>query len=225
MAPGVSGDDWLSEIDVPVSDSGPEADDVITLGRDSVFSRLGSRRTRLIQVAAVGIIGAALLASFLVRTASKHVASSAPPTAVVGLSFRSALVPTMASECAKNACTSNAATDEDLASLREFFGPTYLVRGDRIHDRRGVLRGLSASIRDGRGDNVQLRAIWSPSVPAHWTGTAGLDGTTLATRTLLQTRQGVWLVESRAVSPHCDGVTAPLWGLAEIGADAAQLHL
>jgi hypothetical protein len=224
VAPVFSGDDWLSEIDVPVPHSGPEADDVITLGRDSVFSRLGSRRTRLIQVA-VGIIGAALLASFLVRAASKQVASSAPPTAVVGLSFRSALVPTMASECAKNACTSNAATDEDLTSLREFFGPTYLVRGDRIHDRRGVLRGLSASIRDGRGDNVQLRAIWSPSAPAHWTGTAGLDGTTLATRTLLQTRQGVWLVESRAVSPHCDGVTAPLWGLAEIGADAAQLHL
>ena len=224
VAPVFSGDDWLSEIDVPVPHSGSEADDVIALGRDSVFSRLGSRRTRLIQVA-VGIIGAALLASFLVRAASKQVASCAPPTAVVGLSFRSALVPTMASECAKNACTSNAATDEDLASLREFFGPTYLVHGDRIRDRHGVLRGLSASIRDSRGDNVQVRAIWSPSAPALWTGTAGLDGTTLATRTLLQTRQGVWLVESRAVSPHCDGVTAPLWGLAEIGADAAQLHL
>jgi hypothetical protein len=72
---------------------------------------------------------------------------------------------------------------------------------------------------------VQLRAIWSPSAPAHWTGTAGLYGTTLVTRTLVQASQGVWLVESRAVSPQCDGVTAPLWGLAEIGADAAQLHL
>jgi hypothetical protein len=164
MAPGVSGDDWLSEIDVPVSDSGPEADDVITLGRDSVFSRLGSRRTRLIQVAAVGIIGAALLASFLVRTASKHVASSAPPTAVVGLSFRSALVPTMASECGKNACTSNAATDEDLASLREFFGPTYLVRGDRIHDLESIgARTLDRHRRSRRDDAGDPHASSNPS--------------------------------------------------------------
>jgi hypothetical protein len=226
LAPALPGDDWLSEIDVPEQHGGADADDLITQGRASPLSRFGSRRIRLIQVTAVGMIGAALLASFLVGAAGKHIASSAPPSAVVGLPFRFALIPTMASECTKNACTSYAATDKDLASLREFFGPTYLVRGDRIRDRRGVLRGVSASIRDGRGDDVQLRAIWSPSAPAHWTGTAGFDGGILATRTLLQTRhQGVWLVESRAVSPRCDGVTAPLWGLAEIGADAAQLHL
>jgi hypothetical protein len=176
VAPVFPGDDWLSEIEVPVSQSGAEADDVITLGRTSVLSRFGSRRARLIQVTAVGLVGAALLASFLVRAASKHVPSNAPPAAVVGLSFRSGLVPTMASECAGNACRSSAATDEDLDRLRESFGPTYVVDGDRIRDRHGVLRGLSASIRDGRGDDVQLRAIWSPSAPAHWTGAAGFDG-------------------------------------------------
>jgi hypothetical protein len=196
----------------------------MTVGRPSLFSRQGSRRTRLLQLAAAGLIASVLLASFLVRV-NQHGPSTAPPTAIVGLSFQSPLAATMATAYAKDACTSVAASDEDLKSLREFFGPTYVVVGDRIRDHHGVLRGVSASIRDGRGDNVQLRAIWSPSAPAHWTGTAGLDATTLVTRTLLPIPQGMWLVESRAVSPHCDGVTAPLWGLAEIGADAAQLHI
>jgi hypothetical protein len=224
VTPVVPGDDWLSEIEVPAPQSGAEPEDVIALSRPPRFSRHGSRRTRLIQLAAAALIASALLASFLVRV-NKHGPSTTPPTAVVGLSFQSPLAPSMATACAKGACTSIAATDEDLESLREFFGPTYVVVGDRIRDHHGVLRGVSASIRDGRGDNVQLRAIWSPSAPAHWTGTAGLDGTTMVTRTLLHIPQGMWLVESRAVSPHCDGVTAPLWGLAEIGADAAQLHI
>ena len=224
VTPVVPGDDWLSEIEVPESQSRAEPEDVIALNRSTLFSQAGSRRTRLIQLAAAGLIASALLASFLVRV-NKHGPSTAPPTAVVGLSFQSPLAPSTATACAKGACTSNPATDEDLESLREFFGPTYVAVGDRIRDHHGVLRGVSASIRDGRGDNVQLRAIWSPSAPAHWTGTAGLDGTTMVTRTLLHIPQGMWLVESGAVSPHCDGVTAPLWGLAEIGADAAQLHI
>jgi hypothetical protein len=113
VAPVFPGDDWLSEIGVSASQAAAETDDLIELGREPVCGRLSSRRTRWIQAVAVGIIGA-LLATFLVRTVSKHVPSSAPPTAVVGLSFRSALVPTMASECARSACRSNAATEEDL---------------------------------------------------------------------------------------------------------------
>jgi hypothetical protein len=226
VAPLFPGDDhWLSEIEGPAPPMVAETDDLIELGHDSVFSRLSPRRTRLTLAAVVGIIGAVLLANILVRTASEDVMSIAPPAAVVGLSFRSALMPTMASECARNACKSAAASGEDLASLRKFFGATYVIQGDRIRDRHGVLRGLSSSVRDGRGDDVQLRAIRSPSAPVHWTGMAGLDGITVVTRTTVQTSQGLWLVESRAVSPICDGVTGPLWGLAEIGADAAQLHL
>jgi hypothetical protein len=204
-------------------------DDLIWLGRDSVVSRLSARRARLIQTAAAGLIGASLLATFLVRTAGKHVPSMAPPAAVVGLSARLALIPTVASVCANNACTSSPATDEELlAGLGEFFGATYIVRGDRVRDRHGVLRGLSVCVRDISGDGVQLHAIESRSAPAHWTGSASLDRTVLVTGRSMHTTEGLCLVESDSeplLHEDRDANTVPLWRLAEIGAYATQLHL
>ena len=228
MAPVFSGDDdWLSEIEV--SASAAEADETLSLGRNSAFSRLGPRRTRLLQVT-VGIIAAALMASFLLREATQHAPSLAPPAPVVGLSFQVAMAPTMSSECARDACIRTPATSEDLASLRGFFGPTYLVRGHRLHDSHGVLRGVAVTMEDGYGDYVQVHAIRSPSVPAHWAGMHGIDLTVVVTRTVVRTpSQGLWLVESRTLNPDCrhtEGAdVVPLWSLTEMGATAAELHL
>jgi hypothetical protein len=178
------------------------------------------------QATAVGIIGAVLLAVLLVRTVNREGPSLSPPAAVAGLSFQSSLIPTMAPECAHGRCTNEAASDEDLASLRLFLGATFRIQGNRVHDRHGVLRGLSTSGQDGAGDYLQLAAVSTPSVPAHWAGTGVDDRTGQVTRTILRTTQGLWLVESRAdVAPWCGGVRPPLWNLAESGANADQLHI
>jgi hypothetical protein len=230
MAPVFSGDDdWLSEIDVPELATAAEPDETLSIGRSSAFHRLSPRRTRLLQVAAA-IIGAVLVASYLIDTETRPARPPAPPAALAGLSFGAALAPTMSSECAQDACVRTAATDEDLANLRSFFGITYLVRGQRVHDRHGVLRGVSTSMEDPSGDYAQVRAIRSPSVPAHWAGTASIDQTVLVHRTVVKTSSdGLWLVESRTLNPDCtqtEGAnTVPLWNLSEMGADAAELHL
>jgi hypothetical protein len=178
------------------------------------------------QAAAVGIIGAVLLAVLLVRTVGRQGPSPSPPPVVAGLSFLSSLMPTMASECAHGGCTNEAASDEDLASLRLFLGATFRIQGDRVHDRHGVLRGLSASGQDGAGSYLQLAAVSTPSVPPHWACTGVDDKTGQLTRTILRTTRGLWLVESRAdVAPWCGGVRPPLWNLAESGANADQLHI
>ena len=230
MAPVFSGDDdWLSEIEVPEPATAAEPDETLSLGRRSAFRRLSHRRTRLLQVAAA-IIGAVLVASYLVDTKTGPAPPPAPPAALAGLSFGAALAPTMSSECAEDACVRTAATDEDLASVRSFFGATYLVRGHRVRDRHGVLRGVSTSMEDPSGDYAQVHAIRSPSVPAHWAGTASIDQTVLVHRTVVKTSSdGLWLVESRTLNPDCtktEGAnTVPLWNLSEMGADAAELHL
>jgi hypothetical protein len=129
----------------------------------------------------------------------------------------------MAMACARDTCTSTAASDNDLAPLREFLGSTYIVHGVRIRDPRGVLQAATSSVWDKFGDHVQLSAVRSPAAPPQWLGRTCLDGSVMVTRTILQTRQALWLVESRAVSERCGGVTSFLWILAEAGAGAAQL--
>jgi hypothetical protein len=230
MAPVFSGDDdWLSEIELPAPAAEAETDETLSLGRNSAFSRLGPRRIRLLQVA-VGIMAAALVALFLVHAATRHTPPLAPPAPVVGLSFQVAMSPTMSSECARDACIRTPATSEDLASLRGFFGPTYLVRGHRLHDRHDVLRGVAVTMEDSHGDYAQVHAIRSPSVPAHWAGMHGIDRTVLVIRTVVRSpSQGLWLVETRTLNPDCrktEGADAvPLWDLTETGATAAELHL
>jgi hypothetical protein len=230
MAPVLFGDDdWLSETEVSEPATEAEPDEILSIGRRSAFRRLSHRRTRLVQVAA-GIVGTVLVASYLVRVETNHAPSLPPPAALVRLSFGAALAPTMSAECAQDACVRTAATDEDLASLRSFFGATYLVRGQRVRDRHGVLRGVSTSMEDPSGDYAQVHAIRSPSVPAHWVGTASIDQTVLVHRTVVKTSSdGVWLVESRTLNPDCthtEGAnTVPLWNLSEMGTDAAELHL
>jgi hypothetical protein len=226
VPPGFSGDDdWLSEIDVPAPSDAEETEDFIRLGRESIFSRMRPRHRRLMQVAAIGIIGTVLLSVLLVRTVSGEGPFLPPPAAVAGLSFQSFLMPTMASECMHGGCTNEAASDQDLASLRRFLGATFWIQGDRVRDRHGMLRGLAASAQDGAGDDLELSAISTPSVPAHWARTID-DGTARVSRTTLRTTEGLWLVESRAeVAPWCDGVVPPLWNLARSGANADQLHI
>jgi hypothetical protein len=183
------------------------------------------RRLRLLQVATVGILGAVLLAVLAVRTVNQEGPSLPPPAAVAGLSILSSLMPTMASECAHGGCTNEAASDEDLASLRRFLGATFWIQGARVRDRHGVLRGLSASAQDGAGDDLELAAVSTPSVPAHWARAID-DATAQVNRRILRTTQGLWLVEYRAeVVPWCDGVVPPLWNLAWAGANADQLHI
>lgn len=227
VPPGFSGDDdWLSEIEAPAPPDAGETQDLVRFGRESIFSRMRPQRLRLLQVAAIGIIGAVLLAVLLVRTVTEEGPPLPPPAAIAGLSFQSSLMPTMASECAHGGCKSEAASNQDLASLRLFLGATFKIRGDRVRDHHGVLRGLSETAQDGAGEYLQLAAISTPSVPAHWTGTGSDDRTGQVSRTILRTTQGLWLVESRAdVPPRCDGVVPPVWNLATSGVNADQLHL
>jgi hypothetical protein len=156
------------------------------------------RRLRLLQVATVGILGAVLLAVLAVRTVNQEGPSLPPPAAVAGLSILSSLMPTMASECAHGGCTNEAASDEDLASLRRFLGATFWIQGARVRDRHGVLRGLSASAQDGAGDDLELAAVSTPSVPAHWARTID-DATAQVNRRILRTTQGrgSWSTEPR----------------------------
>ena len=176
------------------------------------------------QAAAVGITGAVLLAVLVVHTVSRE-RPSPPPPAVAALSFQFSLMPSMASECAHGGCTNETASDQDLASLRRFLGATFRIQGHRVRDHHGVLRGLSATAHDGAGDDLELAAVSTPSVPAHWARTID-DGTAQVSRTILRSTQGLWLVESRAeVAPWCDGVVPPLWNLATSGANADQLHI
>jgi hypothetical protein len=72
-------DEWRSEIEVPASPDAEETDDFVCFGCASIFSRSRPRRTRLIQLPAVGMIGAVLLAIFLVRTVTRDGPSLAPP--------------------------------------------------------------------------------------------------------------------------------------------------
>ena len=224
VPPVFSGDDdWLSEIEVPAPPNAKETEDLIHFGRESIFRRILPRRLRLLQAAAVGIIGAVLLAVVLARTVSREGPSPLPP--VAGLSFQSSLMPTMASECAHGGCTNATASDQDLANLRRFLGATFRIQGSRVRDGHGVLRGLSASAHDGAGDDLELAAVSPPAVPAHWARTIDY-GTARVSRTTLRTTQGLWLVESRAeVAPWCDGVVPPLWNLAMSGANVDQLHI
>ena len=124
VPPVFSGDDdWLSEIEVPAPASAKETEDLIHFGRESIFRQMRPRRVRLMQAAAVGIIGSVLLAVLLVRTVGREWPSP-PPAAVAALSFQSSLIPTMASECAQGGCTNETASNQDLASLRRFLGAT-----------------------------------------------------------------------------------------------------
>ena len=216
---------WLSESDVRALAGSAEPEDLVDLRRDTVLIRLPSLpHFRLIRAATVALVAAGLLAAFLVRAASHH-APSTLPAAAVGLSFRSPLVPTMATACAHDTCTSTTASDAELASLREFLGSTYIVDGDRIRDPHGVLQAATAIVWDTFGDHVQLRAVRTATAPSQWLGHTCLDGTMMVSRTILQTPQALWLVESRAVSEQCGRVTTFLWVLAETGAGAAQLDL
>lgn len=217
---------WLSESEVRALPGSAEPEDLVDLRRDNIVSRLRSRpHIGLIRAATVAFATAVLLAAFFIRATSRHAPSTVLPAAADGLSFRSQLMPTMALACARNTCTSAIADDAELARLREFLGSTYIVHGDRIRDPRGVLQAATASVWDRFGDHVQLNAVKSPAAPSQWLGRACLDGSIMVTRTILQTPQALWLVESRATSERCGRVAASLWVLAETGAGAEQLEL
>jgi hypothetical protein len=60
----------------------------------------------------------------------------------------------------------------DRRRRRPFLGPlcgpatppaAFRIQGDRVHDRHGVPRGLSASAQDGAGSYLQLAAVSTPS--------------------------------------------------------------
>jgi hypothetical protein len=118
--------------------------------------------------------------------------------------------PLVSQECARGDCTSDQASDAQLAAARGYLKPSFTVSGTRITDPRHVMREVSLVASDGSAV-VWVQAVRTSTPPAGWAAPVTVQQSTTATgsaealrlRTVLRpaTDRSTWIVEVQASRP------------------------
>lgn len=195
--------------------------------------RQTSRRRGL---GALLILGLLLLATLVVVQARAtwppfSVPLTAPeagpaPAWLVNRPFSAGLSPDLSPQCARGGCHFTSASGLDLAGMRALVGRPFTVEGMRIFDSYGQLRGVAIYVDDIHADELTIDAVWVPRAPARWDAERTLlTGGAPASRWVLHTASGVWLVQAVAWGCGGDQEWPTLTGLAVHRVQAARLNL
>ena len=148
------------------------------------------------------------------------------PAWLVNRPFSAGLSPDLSPQCDRGGCHFTSASGLDLAGMRALVGGRFTVAGMRVSDSYGRLRGVAIYVDDVYADELTIDAVWVPRAPARWDGERTLlTGGAPASRWVLHTASGVWLVQ--AVAWGCGGGREwpTLTGLAVHRVHAARLSL
>lgn len=141
--------------------------------------------------------------------------------------FREGLSPDLAPQCVAGGCRFRVASSLDLTAMRSLVGGRFVVRGMRVFDSFGELRGLAVYVYDDQADELIIDAVWVPAAPARWAGAQAIPtGAARASRWVLHAANGVWVVQATSLTA-CSRAREwlKLTALATHRIHAAQLNL
>jgi hypothetical protein len=186
----------------------------------------------LIVLSVLGAVLATMLAMLVVQRSTiagrpVQPGAASAPAWLSNRPFRDGLSPDLAPQCIAGGCRFRVASSHDLTAMRSLLGGRFVVRGMRVFDSFGELRGLAVYVYDDQADELIIDAVWVPAAPARWDGARAMPtGAARASRWVLHAADGVWVVQATSLTACGGGREWPeLTALATHRIHAAQLNL